>query len=39
MVVLEMKAKKITYMLLSCNQNNGQNDDINIARKFFENLR
>jgi hypothetical protein len=35
---LEVNAEKTKYMLLSCHQNAGQNHDIKIANRSFENV-
>jgi hypothetical protein len=37
-VVLEVNAEKTKNMLLSHHQNSGQNHDIKIAHKCFENM-
>jgi hypothetical protein len=37
-VGLDVKAEKTKYMLLSRHQNAGQNHDIKIAKRFFENV-
>jgi hypothetical protein len=39
-VCLELKAEKTKYkyMFLSCHQNSGQNHDIKIGNKSFENV-
>jgi hypothetical protein len=37
-VGLEIIAEKTKYMLLSLHQNAGQNHDINIANRLFENI-
>jgi hypothetical protein len=37
-VGLEVNAEKTKYMLLSCYQNAGQNDDIKTANRSFENV-
>jgi hypothetical protein len=37
-VGLEVNGEKTKYMLLSCHQNAGQNHDINIANRCFENV-
>jgi hypothetical protein len=37
-VGLEINIEKIKYMLLSCRQNVGQNQDIKIANRSFENV-
>jgi hypothetical protein len=37
-VGLEINAHKTNYMLLSCHQNVGQNRDIIIAKRSFENV-
>jgi hypothetical protein len=37
-VGLEINAEKTKYMLLSCQQNAGQNRDMKIANKSFENV-
>jgi hypothetical protein len=34
----DSKAKKTTYMLLSCHKNAGQNHDMKTANRSFENL-
>jgi hypothetical protein len=34
----ELNAKETTYMLLFCHQNAGQNHDIKIANRHFENV-
>jgi hypothetical protein len=36
-VVLEVNAEKAEYMLLSLHQNAGQNHDIKITNRCFEN--
>jgi hypothetical protein len=35
---LEVNTEKTKYMLLPCHQNAGQNKDIKIADKYFENV-
>jgi hypothetical protein len=35
---LSVKAEKTKYMLLSRHQNAGQNHDIKIANRYFENV-
>jgi hypothetical protein len=35
---LEINLKKINYMLLSCHQNAGENHDVKIPNRLFENL-
>jgi hypothetical protein len=35
---LEIKVDKTKYMLLSCHQNVGQNRDIKLANRLFENV-
>jgi hypothetical protein len=37
-VGLEVNAEKIKYILLSGRQNAGQNHDIKISNRFFQNL-
>jgi hypothetical protein len=37
-VGLEINVEKTKYMLLSCHQNVGQNQDIKIANRSFENV-
>jgi hypothetical protein len=37
-VGLEINVEKTKYMLLSCHQNAGQNRDIEIANRSFENV-
>jgi hypothetical protein len=37
-VGLEVNTEKAKYMLLSCHQNAGQNHDIKIANRSFENV-
>jgi hypothetical protein len=37
-VGLEVNTEKTKYMLLSCHQNAGQNHDIKIAKRCFENV-
>jgi hypothetical protein len=37
-VGLEVNVEKTKYMLLSRQQNAGENHDINIANRFFENV-
>jgi hypothetical protein len=37
-VGLEVNAEKTKYILLSCHQNAGQNHDIKIANRCFENV-
>jgi hypothetical protein len=37
-VGLEVNAEKIKYVLPSCHQNAGQNQDIKIANRSFENV-
>jgi hypothetical protein len=37
-VGLEVNPEKMKYMLLSCPQNVGQNHEIKIANRFFENV-
>jgi hypothetical protein len=37
-VGLEVNAEKTKYMLLSCQQNEGQNHNIKTANKSFENM-
>jgi hypothetical protein len=37
-VGLEVNVKKTKYMLLSCHQNVGQNRDVKIANRSFENV-
>jgi hypothetical protein len=37
-VGLEINVKKTEYMLLSRHQNEGQNQDIKIANRWFENV-
>jgi hypothetical protein len=37
-VGLEVNAEKTKYMLLSCHQNAGQNHDIKIGNRYFENV-
>jgi hypothetical protein len=37
-VGLEVNARKTKYMLLSCHQNSGQNNDIKIANRSFKNV-
>jgi hypothetical protein len=37
-VGLEINVEKTKYMLLSCQQNVGQNRDIKIANRSFENV-
>jgi hypothetical protein len=36
-VGLEINAEKTKYMIMSCHQNRGQNQNIRIANKSFEN--
>jgi hypothetical protein len=35
---LEVNTEKTKYMLLSCHQNAGQNHDIKIGNRYFENV-
>jgi hypothetical protein len=35
---LEIKVKKTKYMLLTCHHNEGQNQDIKLANRLFENV-
>jgi hypothetical protein len=37
-VGLEVNTEKTKYMLLSCHQNAGQNHDMKIANRYFENV-
>jgi hypothetical protein len=37
-VVLEIKVEKTKYILLFCRQNSGQNRDLKIAYRSFENV-
>jgi hypothetical protein len=37
-VGLEVNAERTKYMLLSCHQNAGQNRNINIANRSFDNV-
>jgi hypothetical protein len=37
-VGLEVKAQKTNYILLSHQQNAGQNHDIKVVNRFFENV-
>jgi hypothetical protein len=37
-VGLEINVENIKYMLLPCHQNVGQNQDINVAKRSFENV-
>jgi hypothetical protein len=37
-VGLEVNTKKTKYMLLSCHQRTGQNHDIKVANRCFENV-
>jgi hypothetical protein len=37
-VGLEVNTQKTKYMLLSCHQNAGQNHDMKIANRCFENV-
>jgi hypothetical protein len=38
LTVVFMKSTSLWYMLLSCHQNAGQNHDIKIANRCFENV-
>jgi hypothetical protein len=37
-VSVEVNTEKTKYMLLSCHQNSGQNHNIKVANRFFENV-